>query len=327
MSEMTDQYPWLRDPWRQLSSQLDRIPHALLLTGLSGLGKNRFAIELASRLLCTESQDDQPCGKCKSCELFAAKTNPDIKIVTPVEEGKSISIDQIRELASYLSLTPHTANYKTVIVTPAEAMTIQAANSLLKQLEEPPGNTVLMLISHASHRLPQTIRSRCTRIELKPPRTSEAVYWLENQGVAQDEVAAVLSASGGAPLAALSLAQQGYADIQQNILAELLAISDGGNPLRCAEQWQKLGSETALRWFHGFLLDVMKQALGASKSIKQDADNVTTAIQAMANRVPSGRVAELADTVGKARQLLTTPVDERLLLEDILIRWNKVYAQ
>lgn len=244
MTTLTDQHPWLSEPWRQLTRRLDRMPHALLLAGLSGLAKNRFAINLAALLLCTKAEDDAPCGKCKSCELFKAKTNPDIKIVTPVEEGKSISIDQVREIASWLALTPHTANRKIVILTPAEAMTIQAANSLLKQLEEPPGSSILILVSHAPHRLPQTIRSRCSRIEFKPPPAEEVAHWLANQNVANGDIVAVLAAAGGAPLAALSLAQQGYAEIRQGMLEQLLAISKGSNPLRCAEQWQK----RAVRW-------------------------------------------------------------------------------
>lgn len=326
MTTLTDSYPWLDAPWRQLTSQLDRLPHALLLSGLSGLGKNRFAIELAARLFCAESQDDTPCGQCKSCKLFRAKTSPDIKIVIPPEDKTSISIDQIRELSSFLVLTPHTALCKIVIVTPAEAMTLQAANSLLKQLEEPPGNSVLILISHQPHRLPQTIRSRCSRVEFRTPQTGEAMNWLAQQNVDRDEMAAVLSASGGAPLAALSLAQQGYTGIQQNILAELLAMSTDSNPVRCAEQWQKSGGELALGWFYGFLLDVLKLALDANKS-RQTNGNSVSAIDTAASRIPANKIVELITAVSEARWLIVTPIDERLLLEDILIRWNKAHTQ
>ena len=326
MTALTDRYPWLLEPWQQLTRRLDRMPHAILLAGLTGLGKNQFAIDLAGILLCTETPDDKPCGKCKSCKLFTAKTHPDIKIITPLEEGKSISIDQIREITSYLALTPHTADCKILILTPAEAMTLQAANSLLKQLEEPPGNSILILVSPASYRLPQTIRSRCARIEIKAPPVEQAALWLANQRVNQDDIAAVLSAAGGAPLAALSLAQQGYADIRQNLLDELLKISSGSTPLRCAEQWQKTGAELALRWFYGFLLDVLKLALGARELENLINTNVATAVSAAANRMPANKVTELLEAVIEARRLITTPVDQRLLLEDILIRWNKVYA-
>ncbi len=326
MTDQTDRYPWLFEPWQQLTSRLDRMPHAILLAGLSGLGKNQFAIDLAEILLCSELQKSKPCGNCKSCKLFTAKTHPDIKIITPAEEGKSISIDQIREIASYLALTPHTADCKILILSPAESMTLQAANSLLKQLEEPPGNSILILVSAAPHQLPQTIRSRCTRIEIKAPAVEEAARWLAKQNVNQNDITAVLSTAGGAPLAALSLAQQGYADIRQTLLDELLQISDSSTPLRCAEQWQKTGAELALRWFYGFLLDVLKLALGARESENLATTNFASAASVAASRIAANKVAELLDAVNEARRLITTPVDQRLLLEDILIRWNKVYA-
>jgi len=326
MTILTDTYPWLSSPWQQLTRRLDRMPHALLLTGLNGLAKNRFAIELAGLLLCTKSEDGAPCGKCRSCKLFSAKTNPDIKIVAPIEEGKSISIDQVREIAPWLALMPHTADCKIVVLTPAETMTTQAANSLLKQLEEPPGSSILILVSHAPHRLPQTIRSRCSRIEFKPPLAAEATRWLANENIAKDDIVAVLSAAGGAPLAARSLAQQGYADIQQSMLEQLLAITNGSNPLRCAEQWQKTGGELALRWFYVFLLSILKLTLGVDESQSLENGKVASAISAAANRIPANKVVELLEVVNESRRLITTPVDERLLLEDILIRWNKVNA-
>ncbi|MEE8386940.1 MAG: DNA polymerase III subunit delta' [Acidiferrobacterales bacterium] len=326
MTGVTDRYPWLIEPWQQLTRRLDRMPHAILLAGPVGLGKNQFAIDLAGTLLCTESQDDNPCGKCKSCKLFSAKTHPDIRIITLLEEAKSISIDQIREITSYLALTPHTADCKILILTPAEAMTLQAANSLLKQLEEPPGNSILILVSPAPHQLPQTIRSRCARIEIKAPPVEEATLWLANQKLSQEDITVVLSAAGGAPLAALSLAQHGYIDTRQSLLEQLLAISNGGTPLRCAEQWQKTGTELALRWFYGFLLDILKLALGARELENLATTKFTSAVSTAANRMPANKVTELLEAVNEARQLIATPVEQRLLLEDILIRWNKVYA-
>lgn len=326
MTTLTDNYPWLIKPWRQLTSDLDRLPHALLLAGLGGLGKNQFAIKLAEILLCTELNDNHACGNCKSCTLFTAKTHPDIKIVTPAEEGKSISIDQIRELTSFLNLTPHTAGHKVIILTPAEAMTLQAANSLLKQLEEPPGSGVLMLVSHEPYRLPQTIRSRCTRVGFNPPSIEKATLWLRKLNVDEDEISVALSAAGGAPLAAHSLAQQGYAKQRREMLKSLLAVTSGGSPLRCAEGWQKIGSKLVLNWFYGFLLDVLKISLGANESQQLANRDATAAISDAAKSIPANRVTELLEVVIEARRLMVTPVDERLILEDILIRWNKVYA-
>ncbi len=324
MITLIENFPWTQQPWHQLTSNIDRLPHALLLSGLRGLGKYNFSIALAELLLCTNSSQDKRCGKCKGCNLVDANTHPDIKIVEPAEAGKSISINQIRDLSSFLVLTPHTASCKVIIITPAESMTLQAANSLLKQLEEPPGNAILMLVSHLPHQLPQTIRSRCTRVDFNAPSTEEATRWLAAKNVDADEIAAVLAAAGGAPSAALELAQQGYGDLRKNILNGLLAVSRGKSPLVCAELWQKIGGELALGWFYVFLLDVLKQTLGVETSKYLVNRDSTTEITQLANQIPANQVAKLLETVSEARRLILTPVDERLILEDILIRWNRV---
>ncbi len=326
MASAIDSLPWLKEPWRKLTRELGRMPHALLISGQAGLGKNRLAIELAHRLLCTDSVDDKPCGKCRSCQLFEAKTHPDMKVVTQEEEGKAISIDQIRELNRYLTLTPHTAARKVIILTPAEEMTMAASNSLLKQLEEPPLGSVLLLVSHQAHRLPQTIRSRCSRVEIKVPDKAEALDWMSSYSISKDDAKAALAAAGGGPLAALGLVEQGFINNRKDLLSDLLSIAKNNNPVACAEHWQKHGSDTALSWFHGFLLDVLKADLGASSSQDWNNPDALEAIEATAKRVPARKIAELLEVVTEGIRLLTTPVDERLLLEDILIRWNRVTA-
>jgi DNA polymerase-3 subunit delta' len=328
MNPAIDSHPWLQTPWHKLTQQRDRMPHALLINGQAGLGKNRLAIELAHWLLCTESRGDEACGHCKNCQLFNAKTHPDIKVVTQPEEGKAISIDQIRELNRYLSLTPHTSTRKVVIVTPAEEMTTAAANSLLKQLEEPPLGSILLLVSHQPHRLPQTIRSRCSRVEIKPPKKAVALEWLTGFNIAPSDASAALAAAGGAPLAALALAEEGFIDDRKSFLLDLIAIAEkGGNPVACAERWQQRGSDTALNWFHGFLLDLLKAELGANDPQGWNNPDAENEVKTAARRIPVRKAAELLQAVTEAIRLLSTPVDQRLLLEDILIRWNRATAQ
>jgi DNA polymerase-3 subunit delta' len=326
MTRLHESLPWLADPWTRLTGQLERTPHALLFSGQTGLGKNRLAIEFAHLLLCTDPRGDVACGQCKSCELFAARTHPDMKVVTPIEEGKAISIDQIRELNRFLTLTPHTARRKVVIITPAEEMTVAAANSLLKQLEEPPLGSVLILFSHQPSRLTPTIRSRCSRIELKTPEKAVATQWLEVQGVGGTDATTALAASGYAPLAALAMVEQGYVADRTSFLSELRAMAKDGNPVACAERWQKRGSGQALDWFYGFLMDVLKASMDAGGVPEWNNPESKADIKAIANQISPRQAAELLETVSEGRRLLVTPVDERLLLEDILIRWNRVAA-
>jgi hypothetical protein len=144
---MTNLYPWL-EPYRaSLAAVLEqgRFPHALLLTGQPGMGKATFCDYLAKMLLCEHpSEDHIPCGTCPGCIQFEAGTHADYFHVHPEvdektgKESKAIKVDQIRELAERLSLSSHRGGYKVAVLNPAEAMNINAANSLLKTLEEPP---------------------------------------------------------------------------------------------------------------------------------------------------------------------------------------------
>lgn len=324
---ITDALPWLKKPWDRLLADTGRIPHALLIASIPGLGKNYLANAFARWLLCAEPEDDRACGHCKNCRLFSAHTHPDLRLVAPEEEGKAISIDAIRELNQFLSLTPHTARRKVVILSPAETMTLAAANSLLKQLEEPAGDTVLLLVSHQTQRLPITVRSRCSRVAIPLPTRSMALNWLSARGVDANAGKVVLAAAAGAPLAAEALAQQGFTDIRGQYLSDVKELSGEGDPLSCAKRWQKNGSEVVLSWFHGYLLDVLKTSFDSvdSESLS-NPDAYKQILLAAKQSTPRG-IAELLDCVIRARQLLTTPVDERLLMEDILIRWNKEMIQ
>jgi DNA polymerase-3 subunit delta' len=318
-------YPWLQAAWGRVTTNIARIPHALLLTGAPGIGKNELAAKLAALLLCLAPEDDQPCGTCRSCRLRASGAHPDLEWITPQEERKSISIDQIRALQEFLVLTPHTATRKLVVLSPAEAMTLQAANALLKLLEEPPAGSVLILVSHQPQRLPVTIRSRCSRIELRPPDRTTGLRWLHTRGVADDVAGALLGAASDAPLLALALAGDGFAELRQGLLADLIALTTTqGNPLAVAERWQKKGTELCLLWLQGCLLDLLKLGQGAGSPDTLANPDAAERLSGIAQRVPGAAIAELQGIVIEARRLLGTGIDERLLLEDILIRWMKL---
>ena len=154
MSETTDNaahlLPWQHTRWQEMLARRanGRLPHALLLCGLRGVGKQHFAARFAQALLCEQpASDGQACQACRSCLLFRAGTHPDYWPVTPAEEGKSILIDQIRELNASLVFTSHAGGYKIAALWPADRMNSAAANALLKTLEEPSANTLLMLIT------------------------------------------------------------------------------------------------------------------------------------------------------------------------------------
>lgn len=157
---MADAYPWQDALWQQLAGRTQHA-HAYLLHGPAGIGKRALAERLMARLLCQQPAGLDACGQCKSCYLLAAGTHPDNYILEPEEADKAIKVDQVRDLVSFVVQTAQLAGRKVVLVEPTESMNINAANALLKSLEEPSGQTVLLLISHQPSRLLPTVKSRC----------------------------------------------------------------------------------------------------------------------------------------------------------------------
>lgn len=198
-------YPWQAAAWARLQTMTagGRLPHALLLAGPGGTGERAFAERALQALLCSDP-DDAPCGRCPACRQSAAGTHPDAIRLEPAEAGKAIPVDAVRALIGRLALTG--TGRKVALIDPADAMNANAANSLLKTLEEPPGDSVLLLVSLRPGRLPATVRSRCQRLTFGLPEPDEALAWLRDEGVADAE--AWLARAGGAPLTAQVLAAQ-----------------------------------------------------------------------------------------------------------------------
>ncbi|CAG0911405.1 unnamed protein product, partial [Cyprideis torosa] len=140
--------------------QHDNLPHALLLIGQAGLGLNLFAERLAQRVLCrSKTATDQPCGECSACLQFGAAVHPDYKCIHLLEDKKKILVDQIRDLTEFMALTgSQGGGFKVIVIDPADRMNVNAANSLLKTLEEPPGRSLILLVASELHRLPATIK-------------------------------------------------------------------------------------------------------------------------------------------------------------------------
>jgi len=202
-----DVLPWHQRAWQRFAHAFDedRLAHALLIGGPAGTGRRRFADRLAGTLLCLAGDaDTRPCSACAACQQFAAGTHADCFRLEPAEAGKAIGVDAVRDLIDNLHLTAG-GERKVGIIDPADALTINAANSLLKTLEEPPAGTCLILLSAHSARLPATVRSRCQGIDLPAPDAALAIEWLQAQGVERAED--WLARAGGAPVLARTLAQ------------------------------------------------------------------------------------------------------------------------
>jgi len=320
----TERYPWHASPWSSLTQRLDLLPHALLLYGQPGLGMRTFAFRLARTLLCAQpATAAEACGRCQGCLLLAAGSHPDIAVVEPLEDKTGIAIDQIRELGSFLSLRPHTATRKVVVISPAEAMTLSAANSLLKMLEEPPLGRVIILVTSHPARLPATIRSRCTRILFKPPSESDGLGWLQARPEMKEQHASLLRRAAGAPLLAIELAQEGFLENRKQLLQDLSALRSGQEqPSACAVRWKNLGTTRCLAWLYSYVSDLIKMNLGVSEASRLANPELTTNNNKLC--IENNGLYNLLDVINESYKQLSGPLDHLLLLEDILIRWARL---
>jgi len=321
-------YPWHAALWSKLTADPTRLPHALLLHGPAGLGKEAFAQRFAAGLLCQRpSEGLMPCGRCHGCQLFAAGAHPDLKWVAPEEDRRGIVIDQIRALGAWLALAPHTASRKLAVITPAEAMNLHAANGLLKQLEEPPPASLLLLVSHQPGRLPATVRSRCHKLGFTAPDAGSALDWLKGQSVTAAEPLVALA--GGAPLRALALARDDFVTLRLTLIKDLDALWAGrADPLACANRWKGAGTELSLAWLAGFVADLIRCHM-ARVDPKQLANPEAQAfLNYTKNTLILNKLFIYFNVVNESINDLKNPgLDELLILEDMLIRWCYIMSK
>ncbi len=245
--------PWLATPLTQ--AQAMQRSHALLLAGPAGVGHLEFAGLLAQAWLCEAPQRQPqhlPCGRCGSCHLVRQRTHPDLLVVVPEatrvqlnwlgdDEGKpdakpsrDIRVEQVRQAIDWSHQTSGRGRGKALLLHPADALNMAAANALLKTLEEPPAGLRLLLTSTDVERLLPTIRSRCQRLRLDLPTADAAAAWLQQQGLA-DDAPALLALAGGSPLEALAWRDEGIDAAWLGELPQRVARGDaapfGGRPL------------------------------------------------------------------------------------------------
>lgn len=222
------EYPWFKslDDKLAIAQQNQRLPHGLLIVSAAQTGKKDYAEKLAATMLCQRPQQMRPCGQCKSCHLLRAQSHPDYYLIDLLVDNKgkakkTIGIDQIRELNQKLVDTAQMGGWRVAVVRSVTRMTIAAFNALLKTLEEPGDNTLLILLADNQQKVPATIRSRC---QLVSPELSSQITqsWLEQQtGAAETEIQAALKACFNAPLAARDYLLEGGEIARQSLFKGL----------------------------------------------------------------------------------------------------------
>ncbi|MEO8346578.1 MAG: DNA polymerase III subunit delta' [Betaproteobacteria bacterium] len=327
--------PWQREHARAALSAQASWPHALLLDGPRGIGKRTLALNLARALLCENpGSDGMACGVCASCHYLAAGQHPDLQMIetfTFDDDGEvkvqdPIPVDRIRALIDWVQLTSHRGRAKVAVIVPAESMNPAAANALLKTLEEPPPSTYLMLVAHQPGRVPATLRSRCRRMPAPWPEASVAKAWLEEQGVADPQVA--LAQAGGAPLMALALAS---ADWQAERTAWLRALTkpEALSPVALAARIDAAAKEQrrerlrqAIDWLVAWTADLARVASGGSPASNIDFRKELDYLGGVVAPVPLFRYHQ---ALLRQRAWVTHPLQPRLVVESLLIGYRELF--
>ncbi|MGV6817262.1 MAG: DNA polymerase III subunit delta' [Thiotrichales bacterium] len=320
-------YPWQHRQWERLQHQRQqgKLPHAVMLLGHQGLGLNHFARLFAQSLFCHAPLENAvACGQCPACRQFEQSVYPDYVEVQPEEDKRSVVVDQIRELNDFLSLTHGGRSAKVVVLSPAEAMNINASNSLLKTLEEPPGEALLLLVAHTISTLPATVKSRCQFVRFDVPDHAMAVQWLKSQAVTQIDER--LQLAGGAPCRAKSLPQT-YLDQYQRTTEGLLAVLSGKQAVTALRPGKDDADVRAyVEWTHSLLRDLIRAQCNTSDSHFENRFYISV-LRQLATSVDSRVLYRANDRVAQIRGALDHPLNAELVVDDLLLTWASVKPQ
>jgi DNA polymerase-3 subunit delta' len=303
--------PWLGEIALALDQRLRSggLPHALLIAGPRGLGKRRLVDWLVARVLCmAPGPDGTACGRCRECILRLAGTHPDLWRTEPQERAdggrrQEILIDQIRELIPHLAAAGQRGGHCLAIVDPADRLTPSAANAFLKTLEEPAPRRLLILVADEVERVPATVRSRCTRIEVRTPSPAHALSWLEEQGLDGESARKALELADGQPLRALELAGGDALALSAAVASELSELARGTlSAAALARDWVADRPELRMRLAERFAWRWLRP-------------------RALTDPALFSKLEAWLAEAERVRQELSTPLRAEFLIAGVLARW------
>ena len=319
---------WHSAQLSELARTRSRMPHALLVHGREGMGQLELAMAFAQALLCEQPpSDDGFCGSCPACVWFGQGNHPDFRLIQPEsmiedEETESsgsrkksdqIRIEQVRELQRFLAVGTHRAGRRVILMHPADTMNFPTQNALLKSLEEPPPETVFLLVTSFAHRLLPTIRSRCQNIVAAVPSREQAARWLKEQGMEDPE--SLLALAGGAPLTALLLSESEPARLR--LIGQLKDAAF--DPVAAVESCLAVEPGEAIGWLQRWVYDLMSFRL--TGTIRYHVSD-EAGVRAVSERCRPAQAARLLRRLAQARGLAAHPLNARLFLEGLLIDYQ-----
>lgn len=255
--------PWLQASVDRFHKLLvsERLPHALILPGREGDGAQLLAQTLARTALCSTPEFGHPCNHCKSCLLHQAETHPDYFKLEPSGASLTVKVDDIRLLVEKFAATSQISARKVAVIFHAETMNTAAANALLKTLEEPPGNALLILVTEGTRPLLPTVRSRCQPITMNRPTLAETSTWLESREISSKISAELLEALDYQPLRVASWIEEGMQPHWEHFRAIMSGVAQMQvTPVKAAAECKDVGMIEQLDWIDWQLSRMVRQS-------------------------------------------------------------------
>ncbi len=318
-------YPWQQSTWDKYTNarSQNHLPHALLLSGDKGIGKLHLAKAMVKSLLCTSTNNQsisskntlkyQACNVCQSCKTYESGANPDYLHIELAEGKQQITIDQIRELSEFLTLTTSFSGYRVILLHPVERMNRNAANSLLKSLEEPSNKTILLLTTANLSQIIPTIKSRCQLLMLPMPNQEQSLAWLKKHKPDHSNPLIALDIANGKPLKAIEI-DDGIIKNREDLSNDILSILEKKKSItEVAKHWEKFDLSTMLDWQIRWLQSYIKNLESPSKTHESIKEKLSIKHQ-----------WSLHQALMDQKQLVHTSVNPLIFIENMLISWIQI---
>ena len=313
-------YPWQHSLWQNLTTRFPNIGHGLLFYGKTGSGKEAFTQQFIAWVLCQARQPQAACGQCTSCQWLAANTHPNYVYVSTNEENKKqnaqIKIEKIRDLLPFVQQTGE--GWRVIVIQPAEALNLASSNALLKTLEEPGEQVLIILLAQHYLKLPATIRSRLQHFALDRISPEQAQDYLQqalpNAGQSQYDL--LMNLANHMPLQALDVANSEWLGRRAEFLQDWLKlVSQKNMPMQMATKWNKaLAFTDFIQMFEYLLADV------TAFKLAQQIKNIDLDFSPLAQHYSLEYLFTLYSELQQSKQLLKQNVQSNLIVDQLLIK-------
>ena len=320
-------YPWHTDSWLQYVHYLahERLTHAILVSGPPAIGKLEFCQTYVRHMNCTSpTLQEHPCGTCNNCHLIKAGTHPDVRFINmekceKADRTEQIKVDDIREINRFMALSRQQGQFKIVCINHADKMNINAANALLKTLEEPPPGSVLFLISHRPEGLPATIRSRCQAWRFGIPDSKLALGWLQEKK-ANPAWQDLLEACGGRPLLAWELHSSGLGKVRIAFYEQMQALMVGRESITgISSKLKNEDPERIIEWMQAWCSDLIRCYFKKDPETIENPD-MLKGLQKLARLSVPHSLFDCLDQLAESRRIASPSMNQRLFIENMLVQ-------